>query len=1036
MESLAAHSFLLEKVVSGLDEETKTKLTTSVQKLVKDEMRKLGFAPRLWSPSQWWRQSYLPSRATSWWFVAGYWTLFSLAFGYQITVRLTVPLGVPLLGALLSVGPFIVRHTDSAVLLTFHVALTGAVFALMIFVAAALRDSATTDRGRVLLKASHLYPLVLAALLGYPVFLLRGENPWKILPPLALGFLMVLAVGDLLRILLYRGWFTAERREILGEMLKESIGKTTSRLLCRQHVYCCLRAEARGMTATPWPWDNVSLQLLPAGRSGVITDINLRLIGELEELIEHMANAKDETCRPDRMGAVAIEIGQLRAPWQHNPRCYLFKTVGDTVRKGDALVGFDQRFLGSQRLRDLERLCETAVSISEPSEKREDESLTLQFELGGLRESLITAAKERRPEAIERIAADYRALLTAVHDSFTGLRRADAERWKVLFGETESWAEVPKEAEWLMYDLRAAFERTAKEGDQDTADQISRLLVEAALPDESSLSRGPFRTFLHVLGWSNHRFPPLGSTLRLVEQVGRQLRDRMVPDVESSDADRSTAQEYSSDLLRFCQELARQAIYERKGQDFRAVISALDRLFAWEGRYYHRVPDEVRNATDEGKTQMRFGLAAWLFAKLQVEPDDKALTEMLEAVMSRLPSDLGQLTTDFLTMHNDDTVESWGWSRWDDGKVGWHPRPEAPLLAIARVYCLKALRVLAQRGNAKAQLPADARLTQVLSRGGSLSQVLAELKDEASPFRRLVSGDELGQLRQLGEMLSAAKLLYEQKGSQERQNALIDAQCVSMFREAFVSSFERAAWFWRLLQVEQSPDLPATVLRWGLNEITRKDEFLTGQNERARELGQMQGQSLGVDASNYLAGQVLEACKSVSAKSVTELLDQMPADVVILTGSIMFFEGFGDDLKDDWPGKSREAGQRWWFRYHGRPIPVFSVLSDATRNSIAVFSRGKLGKLVQYSPLNANENPVNVKDGFYVDVRALSNPDLTSVVNDLVDHPPDWLSRVGDAEAMRRHLRERAWLQAWLRVDLQDIDGIRFGQQDKDDDVR
>jgi len=79
------------------------------------------------------------------------------------------------------------------------------------------------------------------------------------------------------------------------------------------------------------------------------------------------------------------------------------------------------------------------------------------------------------------------------------------------------------------------------------------------------------------------------------------------------------------------------------------------------------------------------------------------------------------------------------------------------------------------------------------------------------------------------------------------------------------------------------------------------------------------------------------------------------------------------------------------------------------------YLKPKLGKLIQYSPLDEGESKNLRKGIFYFNIQSFSeNPEL---MDSFIKKPPKWLQKIGDEQKQREHLQEKALIQIFERFE-------------------
>lgn len=147
------------------------------------------------------------------------------------------------------------------------------VFALMIFVAESLRDSA--DRAKILLKQSWLFPLTVISISSLVIFLWGDVGAWSVLIILLAAGLTIFAVYQVFKLLLSRSLFLKKEQEFWKDRIKSSIGDAL-RLRIGNNIFLrTLEEDNFNLEFSFWREDRESYKDFKLKKIGVIKDIDL-----------------------------------------------------------------------------------------------------------------------------------------------------------------------------------------------------------------------------------------------------------------------------------------------------------------------------------------------------------------------------------------------------------------------------------------------------------------------------------------------------------------------------------------------------------------------------------------------------------------------------------------------------------------------------------------------------------------------------------------------------------------------------------------
>ncbi len=107
-------------------------------------------------------------------------------------------------------------------LIAIHAGIGTVIFALVIFVAESMRDD-ESDRSRVLLKVSYLFPLTVAEILVFFFFIWFDANVISIVPILLTGLAAIFSLKRIVDTQLNKYLFMQKRTEMVKGRVKQSI---------------------------------------------------------------------------------------------------------------------------------------------------------------------------------------------------------------------------------------------------------------------------------------------------------------------------------------------------------------------------------------------------------------------------------------------------------------------------------------------------------------------------------------------------------------------------------------------------------------------------------------------------------------------------------------------------------------------------------------------------------------------------------------------------------------------------------------------
>lgn len=106
------------------------------------------------------------------------------------------------------------------------------------------------------------------------------------------------------------------------------------------------------------------------------------------------------------------------------------------------------------------------------------------------------------------------------------------------------------------------------------------------------------------------------------------------------------------------------------------------------------------------------------------------------------------------------------------------------------------------------------------------------------------------------------------------------------------------------------------------------------------------------------------------------------------------------------------------YKFQNKLIPVYQLFTPKAEHSdIYVLDKSKIGKFIQYSPLDDKDKPDLAYNAFLINVQEfIPNSDL---VNEFLGKPPQWLLDAGSQDKQIEYLQERVLIHVFEKYEFQ-----------------
>ena len=312
-----------------------------------------------------------------------------------------------------------------------------------------------------------------------------------------------------------------------------------------------------------------------------------------------------------------------------------------------------------------------------------------------------------------------------------------------------------------------------------------------------------------------------------------------------------------------------------------------------------------------------------------------------------------------------------------------------------------------------------------------------QLADELKQAKTLLAelGIDTGQIDEIFDLklkpfLMKVKEEADKQISEKHKTQKISAKKIQEFKNSFLKTFYESAtlrsMFTKYLSAyENQMDLQikGQENRLGISVVDDKASFFDEWHIHFVGWGENYARDLALGEDSYLLDEIAKGCEEISPEGLDSALRTLgnPSDIVILATSPALWQFFEESnkFKAKWHRDSEQLDIQsfgGWYEFNGHLIPVLETRHQQVEKQVLILAKSKSGRLIQRSPLNEGEDTALVTDIFYMNIRSFSeDPEL---MQSLLEKPPEWLQKIGDAQDQRNHLRERVLIQIFERFEF------------------
>jgi hypothetical protein len=944
------------------------------------------------------------------------------------------------------------------------------VFALMIFVAESLRDSA--DRAKILLKQSWLYPLTVISIFSLVIFVWWDVGLWSVIIILVAAGLTIFAVYQVFKLLLSKALFSKKEQEFWRDRVKSSIGDAL-KLRIGNNIYLKTLEDGNfNLEFSFWREERETLKDFKLKRIGVIKDIDLCRLSELEDFLEQLANKHDKSFKLSKeaksVDKRSLESGseyvETKTKEEKPIKGYLYKKLGDDLDgEHQEALSIPSDICSEEDNKVIQDKLEDIYIIGgKPGESLREE---LRLELSGKKDAAVWAIREGKTGQLEEISDLYVALAESFLEVMKGVgggyswEQARKERGAIIGG----WDEV----RWISKDLYD-------------------LLFEAVLSEHrrtvSILSYAPISIAIRSIKYSDHfvfqEFVPFQQQLyRLSEKVKdpdikhdlfdsswRHLKEMGDFYIASQlDKKETTLEEleslkyYAIDIFKVFLGLLKQSFDKNKLNDFQQFQKAAIKLFdhfkpseenlnAWHydlllkntnlseeerakyqrGKERQELLEGVEKELKKRKTQMLFGMGAWIFYRLQSKDfDDNDMLQFWGSVKNALPGSLEELTEVYQELHTFGSEQFWGWDWWEIEEKGGEG--EAVWMDVGGkidwLYAARAIELLGglsdeQIKSSKIEVNRD--FVYLIENDNSPARSkLVGIKANPQKWNKLLSDEAIKKIDALLGLFDSKVQEQNKKEEDFLATTGISKSKVDRFFSGFTTGFNASTTVRKLFKLSGSyKELHRRVKNkatfWGFNQINDKAAFIDDWHVQYSEWGKHYGEELGSEEDRRLYREISAGLPATSgdlvsigktlATAISKIKGERSRYLVVFT--TMFIGDFSREKKDDFEfiprytvdnkRYGRIPGFVGQFKIKGKIIPVFEAGVRDNRNELCLIDPKRIGEFIQYLPYEDEGQKQFRRENFLFQVIDLNADEKTR--KDIVKKNPDWLQQHTDPE--------------------------------------
>jgi hypothetical protein len=959
-------------------------------------------------------------------------------------------------------------------LIAVHAGIGTVLFAFIIFIAESLRDDLSINRSRVLLKESFLFPLVVAEIFTFLIFVFSEENHVSFFPVVVIAIFLIYSIGRMISTLLDKYHFEKRVTELIKGRIESALDRKFEEKLGAEIFLRELDLRDIKLIYSPYTANSkCNYKYFYEEEEGIVTDINLQKLKKFADIVEREARENGFVFQASYRGATdffnpikhfedrvdKVDKENLEGELSR----YILKGIGDQVSRTDnAMICINRDVIKDEGvIASLERLFVDIFKI----EEKENFEERIRYELAGFFKEFGNAVKKEDSSNIKLFFDRNIDLLGALIDTWNTYDVRMAEIMPP--DKLEKILKELIEEHWLLRETNKICMDAMRSSNQ----YILRMMAEIPANITSfSYEHGVLEIFKAFLSFYSYLY---AEAFKYEENKKKKLFKEIYENMHyigrniTADIELSIKKDdgiwleklplFVSHLFKEYQSLL---YYSYKKEDIEAFRTYIEDVSKFTNRIFNRLHEENENSELKRAlekcirlyNQMLFSVGAYTLYNIKgkEKTDKNAFYEMVASQFTSIRS----LVESFLESSETENIRFWGWDHWyipNDGQI--HTFDTSRVLSSFVVSV--ALKILAapKKGSFRdIKLPADKRLFQAIIGTNGLEILLRDLHQDNNKGFTMLSDRMFEMVPVFQELLIDAKERFNRDEDLDLIKKSLSKKKVNEFKKTFLdkhrefaglreiflyydlfynSNREKKTGFIgkikRLIKkvkfsdwkYEKLDDINK-IVHWGNRHVIEKNPFIDSDTIYLSPPGEYFGRGLAKVEQKVILDKLIERCKAKEIQSVKGFLkgfNNTDYFILIPPGYIAVNNledlEYSDEMKID--GISEKTTPRTFIGYYEN-IPVFRLnFKIEGGDFFLILNHSKLGCFTQLGVTLENIER-EVDDLFYFDVQAFSENDKLLV--EFMNAKLDWLSEIGDKKDQEDYLKKHVAITIYQRFAL------------------
>jgi hypothetical protein len=890
------------------------------------------------------------------------------------------------------------------------------VLGLLIFSAESLRDKYSESHS-VLLIESKIAFITVTSILHLIFTFVSGLNGLIIFVIVGLTIRLLYSFYTVISLLTDKSKLANKRKLILSNQIIESVKLELDKRLGNNILIEFIETQKLIYNYSYFsPEESDEFYIINATTTGTITDINLQALVKLSELIVSLCEKQNPNA------TIAEETQSFFNAHQTNRNkaiIHFNKLFFENVNEySNQLFRISKKLIDEESFEEVKPLALKIFKI----ENKDNFNEVIKTDMMYIKDEFITAIRNGHTGKIESLRKTYIFIaeeFLKTLKSFGGIYSSEQAR-----NERNGFNTKFEQLNWLSDDLRDIL----KEATNTNNELIIRLpmYIPTAITNKAILYNDHllFQEFVDFSKYLYFLTESVDFKIKkfIVDRISMHIRESMFYFYigENRNSFTSDIIEYSKYFQKVLQDLLKSSYDNLDEYGFSKFLNRVHKLNDRVSIKYNDVKSiEIVGNIQQSNLVMLYGLKSWILWGL-LEKRKERDRSFFDKIKIFETISLKDFIGVFLNINSNENDSYWGRSWWEfenheEETVLW-----SKVNHIDKVFFVYQCLVIISSHKSDTSFLSNSKLFIEdsiifdLESEGGFRKIVSDFKSKFNDLNPSIDEETIEVFLNILDKALEEYQSEERKGIREKEITIVR---IEAFKNGFVNGFNnnsniRDLFKYYTCTYNDKLDVINTDLdSFMINEIVDKRIFFSDFDLDSKEVGRNYGFDLAKSEDNDIIKKIIlsQKCSLIDKDSFEKIISNNKDLFVVtnLTGYHKFFSENDNHTRkweiDNKTGLEKLSSFEGYYNLESIKIPIFKVNFIET-DLVFLFDKNRFGSLEQYSPLTNKLVNEDLTDIFGIRVDSYSKN--KALITEIIDSPPDWLTKKGSVEDQINFLKE------------------------------